>query len=290
MLYILERRPTYSRRLAGKALSPRERAQVPPWTCRHVKEGGAVQVRLGHGVEPCSLKALRHVRGVGYRPFSTCVGGEAAPSPLNVDVKFLLLRLPAVASRLDSWAGGPPVRIRGRRAQANGEYALRPGVLRNGAAAGPRPGRSCPRQRQGLTAPPEPGVLPPHAAPEEHAPALVTHAAYRDVRASVMGELLPALRSTTPSWSPSAGSCTWTLTPWQGGWLHETCLEPELGVRRQGGKLLCSSWTTTFPSALVPSSRMLQAAVGGRAVVGHLQLAPARPVRDRPRSRRWWSQ
>ena len=85
MLYILERRPTYSRILAGKVSSPSlpswpitsmglaraaERAQVPLRVlglAGHVKEGGAVQVRLGHGVERVLQLEDLHHHGVGVR-------------------------------------------------------------------------------------------------------------------------------------------------------------------------------------------------------------------------------
>ena len=41
---------------------------------------------------------------------------------------------------------------------------------------------------------------------------------------------------------------------------------------------MSSHWCARRPAPLVAQQPQLRAAVGGRAVVGHLQLAPARPV------------
>ena len=104
MLYILERRPTYSRILAGKVSSP----SLPSWPITSMalesalrslsgsldlpatsKEGGGVQVRLGHGVERVLQLEDLHHHGVGVREEQPHLREE----PPHVEVTFSIMSL-----------------------------------------------------------------------------------------------------------------------------------------------------------------------------------------------------
>ena len=98
------------------------------------------------------------------------------------------------------------------------------------------------------------------------------HPAVRQIReARVSDHVARVARDHKAAGVPGSWSGT---AAWRGSWLHQRLVvdHDELALVRPTVPL------QEDPRALVAQQPQLRAAVGGRAVVGHLQLAPARPV------------